>query len=401
MQNQSKHDIIRPLTGVRGLTIIWVVLYHFSAGISVLAPALWPVMVLSQRVTFRVDLLFMLSGFLLAYVYIERHEKFDFKVYRKFLWARLSRFYPPYFAAEVFLILAVCIGQLSNFPIPSNYSLKVLPFRFTLLQAWPFLSWTTWSWNFPTWFMSALFFAYLFAFPCVWKLFPKLRASRFAVLWVFAPILVCMVVCGFAVLRQFHAVSRACFGMLSGSALCTLYVERRPIVAAAQEHLDKIVLFFLGCFVLLLWMSSSLVNQVINDLLLLTCPLLLAGLTAERSLTARLFATRPFMWVGKISYSLYVTHAVVLIPLRGLLPPQRFAGSPLFLRSALLALYVFCILIFAVAMYKLVEVPCAEALKRLSARRRLTSLGKIAPASGREILDVDRSARAAQVLVDS
>jgi peptidoglycan/LPS O-acetylase OafA/YrhL len=325
-----------------------------------------------------VDLLFLLSGFLLAYVYIQRHEQFDSKSYRQFLWQRLIRFYPAYLVALSVLMFAVGLAWLLEFPLPDHYRLQVLPFRLLLLQAWPFLSWTMWSWNFPTWFLSALWFGYLFAVPCIWKLFPKIRASRFALLWVFAPMLVNMLLHRLTVLKEFHAVLQACCEMIAGGALCALYLERKPFVAAMQRHLDKIVLLFLISSISVLLISAPLTPLIINRLLRMACPLLLAGLTAERSRTARLLATRPFLWIGKISYSLFVGHAVVLIPLRGLLPPDRFAGSPLSLRCAILAFYASAILGFAVALYKFVEIPCARVLKRLSATQPVKSLEKSA-----------------------
>jgi peptidoglycan/LPS O-acetylase OafA/YrhL len=380
MQNQPKHDIIRPLTGLRGLTITWVVVYHFRAGISILAPALNPLVLLTQQVRFRVDLLFLLSGFLLTYVYIRRHEQLDFKSYREFLWARLIRFYPAYLTALLVLMFEVGLCRLLKFPIHfEHYRLQVLPFRLALLQAWPFFSEITICWNVPTWFLSALWFGYLFAVPGIWKLFPKLRASRFTLLWVFTPILVYVLLSRFAVLREFYAVLQACCEMVSGGALCAIYVERKPIVAAMQRHLDKIVLLLLVPFVAVLWISSALATQIVNWLLLLACPILLAGLTAERSRTARLLATRPFLWIGNISYSLFVSHAVVLMPLARLLPPERFAGSPVSLRCAVLAVYVFAVLSAAVALYKLVEIPCARMLKQLSTKRSLGPCGKSAP----------------------
>ena len=64
MRNHPKHAaIIRPLTGIRGLTIAWVVVYHFRDGVNFLVPALRPLVLLTQRLTFRMDLLFQLSGF--------------------------------------------------------------------------------------------------------------------------------------------------------------------------------------------------------------------------------------------------------------------------------------------------------------------------------------------------
>jgi peptidoglycan/LPS O-acetylase OafA/YrhL len=379
MRDRPKHDVIRPLTGIRGLTIAWVVANHASFAIKCLAPGLMPLVLLSERLGFRMDFLFQLSGFVLTYVYVRRHEHFDLKVYREFLWRRLCRIYPSYLAALLFLVAAVGLCWLLEFPINyDHFQLRYLPFRLALLHAWPFFSWTRTSWNYPTWFLSALWFAYLFAFPCIWKMFPRFRASRFGLPWVFAPLLVYVLADTFTGLGQFREVFRAFCEVISGAALCALYLERKSFMAAMQRHLDKIVFLVVISFVPVLLDSSTMSGQIVTSLAILACPAFLAGLTAERSRFARLLATRQFQWVGTISYSLFVSHGVVLALLKHLLPPERFAGSPLFLRYAVLAFYVFAVLSFAIVLYKLVEVPCAEALKQRFTRRR-SLLGKGIP----------------------
>ena len=380
MQKQATHDIIRPLTGLRAVTIAWVTVNHLSVAIKILTPALKPFVLLSERITVRMDLLFLLSGFLMAYVYIRRNEQMNLKGYGRFLWARIARIYPAYLAAVLVLILEVSLCRLLHFPInPDHYRLQVLPFRLALLQAWPYFSDVKVAWNYPTWFLSALWFAYLFAIPCVWKMFPKIRVSRFSLLWVFTPILAYMLLREFAGLREFFWVLQASCEIIAGGALCAVYLKRKPLVAAMQKHLDKIVLVFLVSFVLIVLIPSPLAAKAINLLLLLVCPLLLMGLTAERSLISNLLATRPFLWLGEISYSLFVSHMAVVMPLGRLLPPERFASSPVALRYALVAFEVFAVLIVAVAFYKFVEVPCAKALKQLSVKRLPNPFGKSKP----------------------
>jgi peptidoglycan/LPS O-acetylase OafA/YrhL len=371
MQNRVKQAVIRPLTGIRGLTVAWVVLYHFGDAINVMMPALKPLVLLTERLKFRMDFLFLLSGFFLAYVYIQRQERFSLKAYRGFLWARFCRIYPAYLASVLVLVFELGFCRMLGLTIyhPENYQLQTLPFRLALLSAWPFLADITYGWITPSWFLSALWFSFLFAVPWIWKLFPKLRASRSTLPCVFAVILAYMLLREIAVLAEFQKVLQACCEMVSGAAVCALYVERKPFVAAMQRHLDKIVLLFIVSSLLVLLVSSPWAPQIANWVLLLACPMLLAGLTAERSLTARLFATRLLLWVGKISYSLYVSHYVVLGTLARLLPPAQFAESPLYMRWAILALYVFAVLICALCMYELVEVPCVRALKQRSVRR--------------------------------
>ncbi|MCX6905401.1 MAG: hypothetical protein NTW03_18365, partial [Verrucomicrobia bacterium] len=131
-------------------------------------------------------------------------------------------------------------------------------------------------------------------------------------------------------------------------------------VAAAQKHLDKIALGFLILFFL-----RPVAPVVVNALLILALPLLLAGTTDESSLSAKILATRPLMWLGTMSYSIFVSHALVERVLKIVLPAQRFADAPLPLRALVLAAYAIAILGFALGLEKLFVLPCAKAMQHL------------------------------------
>ena len=93
MGRNSKR-IIRPINGLRGLTVASAIILHFSASIILLMPVTKKFVLLSNRIVFRMDLCFRLSGFITAYIYISLSERLNFRAYKEFLQARLIRLYP-------------------------------------------------------------------------------------------------------------------------------------------------------------------------------------------------------------------------------------------------------------------------------------------------------------------
>jgi peptidoglycan/LPS O-acetylase OafA/YrhL len=121
MGRNSKR-IIRPINGLRGLTVASAIILHFSASIILLMPVTKKFVLLSNRIVFRMDLFFMLSGFITAYIYISLSERLNFRAYKEFLQARLIRLYPSYLATFLMLIAGVVFAhspaQRVSFDVP-------------------------------------------------------------------------------------------------------------------------------------------------------------------------------------------------------------------------------------------------------------------------------------------
>ena len=338
-----------------------VVAFHLTDGVlCVLLPPLATVFRFLASISFRMDLFFILGGFILSYVYMARDEVMTAQVYKRFLWSRFIRIYPGHLAILLLLVFGVTAGRLFNLPITGPYPLEAIPWQLTLTQCWPFLSWAQFTWNYPAWFLSALWFGYLLAFPCAWKLAPKLRGTAFPYFFIFVPLLAWLAALYSPSLLEFRTLIRVSCELLSGSALFVLYLDHSRFVAAAQKHLDQIVLGFFILFFL-----RPVAPVVANALLILALPLLLAGTTDESSFTAKILATRPLMWLGTMSYSIFVSHALVERVLKIVLPAQRFAEAPLYLRALVLAVYAIAILGFALGLEKLFVLPCAKFMKHL------------------------------------
>ena len=99
---------IRSLTGVRGVAAVIIVVYHFgkfhidrTTGTNV-----WSV----PQGYLPVDLFFMLSGFVMGYVYRDAFVSEPWKNYRIFLIKRIARLYPAYLVIGALYVLKIALG---------------------------------------------------------------------------------------------------------------------------------------------------------------------------------------------------------------------------------------------------------------------------------------------------
>lgn len=144
---------LKSLTSMRFFAAMWVVAFHFWENLGSPMPAF------VAKGYLGVELFFVLSGFILCHVYLERFKDGGYS-YREFIWARLARIYPLHIA--ILAGLALLIGALAVIGINAGDKLIVwssLPAQITLTQAWGLGQGG--GWNHPSWSISAEWFAYL------------------------------------------------------------------------------------------------------------------------------------------------------------------------------------------------------------------------------------------------
>jgi peptidoglycan/LPS O-acetylase OafA/YrhL len=85
---------------------------------------------------------------------------------------------------------------------------------------------------------------------------------------------------------------------------------------------------------------------------------------------ARLLSSRPMDWAGRVSYSLYMTHFILLIVAGKVLPWHPWADASLLVRVVMVAGYFVLAYLVAAVTYYLVERPARVLVQRLFLPRR-------------------------------
>jgi peptidoglycan/LPS O-acetylase OafA/YrhL len=147
---------IHPLTSLRFIALGWVVVNQFRLHLGLHAGD-------RSGLVFKgylgASLFFILAGFLAAHVFAAESAAGCYR-HGRFLWSRLIVTYPLHVATIALMALLLLAGRLTGAPPPAGlFDLRGLAANIALVQAWGTMP--TVSWNFPSWLISAEWFAYL------------------------------------------------------------------------------------------------------------------------------------------------------------------------------------------------------------------------------------------------
>jgi peptidoglycan/LPS O-acetylase OafA/YrhL len=149
---------LKSLTGLRIVAAAWVLVYHFRNRLGLDLERFG----LIDKGYLGVDLFFILSGFILSHVYVKAWTE-GRSAYGSFLWARLARLYPVHLLTLGATIVLWALGRWAGASFEAQaFDPSAIPQHLLLIHAW--WSTPTVQWNFPSWSISAEWFAYL-AFP--------------------------------------------------------------------------------------------------------------------------------------------------------------------------------------------------------------------------------------------
>ncbi|WAC60132.1 acyltransferase family protein [Brevundimonas sp. SL130] len=353
---------LRPITALRFGAAIWVAVYAFWEN---LAGA--PSSSLVQKGYLGVELFFVLSGFILSHVYLQAAGEKRFS-YRSFLWARVARVYPLHVATLVGVGLLAAAALFAGMSVDGNVlSWASLPANLLMVHAWGLAPVA--GWNHPSWSISAEWFAYL-CFPLFAWVFWRLRQRPVAAFLGAAAFLAALY-SGFERLAGFPLTEATilwgalrivpCFAL--GCALYLVY-RRGPLKAPWTASAVSFGLMVLSA-ALGLWDG---VTVLLAGALILS----LASLPNER---AGWLASKPAVYLGEISYSVYmvcVPWKLLAVNLAAKVTDAPDKQLQLFVWLAILALLP----VVAAVSYHLVEHPARKALRGMAQRRRTASSDK-------------------------
>lgn len=356
------------LTGLRGFAALMVVLYH--ANVSPLRGENdYKSMIIFQGHMF-VDLFFVLSGFLISYVYLGSVTSFSKFDWRSFFSARLARVYPLHIITALFagggLVLLHKVGT-GGWPSELNFREAIR--EVTLTQAMPLLG-ADEIWNSPSWSVSVEFWTYILVFPVLVALNKKMGmvASVLLAVAITTVAVVWFSSAGIAATRGWPALFRASSGFILGWAIWKFYSQCLHLnVPAWVTDLS---------FILLLVITQVLphLTNASPWFILYITPVLLVGSLAGESVTKRLMESAIFVFLGNISYSLYLLHPLVLKVVQIL--SKYISGMNNSITFSIL-LTLFITVPFSWISYRFFEQPARKFIKDRTARKKIVDIGGI------------------------
>jgi peptidoglycan/LPS O-acetylase OafA/YrhL len=348
---------IQTHTALRGIAALLVVGYHLQFGDGHRL-ALETATRFFVRGYLWVDLFFLLSGFVISYTMdADRRAALSAPQIATFIGRRLARIYPLHLFCLAVLVVfrfgttagLLLIGRNASTEVWGADSLGQLGLQVLLLHAWGFTSEV--GWNIPSWSISAELFAYL--------LFPLLLLLHVRLGWV-ARVLMLAFATAFMIdvawttgsldLVTAGALPRCLSGFMLGMLL---YFERARFAERSPALLSFLQL--VSAAAILVGIAASW-----NDVLLVPFFALLVGSTwTDRGVLPRMLVGRPLLVLGEISYSVYLTHIVVIDVVRffWMRIASRVELPEDLERIVYIALVVVCTLVVSNATYRRVEVP--------------------------------------------
>jgi len=381
VQSSPKLENLKALTSLRFIAAMMVVAHH------ALNVQHWPWPKLLPGTMFHgVSFFFVLSGFILTHVYSSKPLS-----YPSFLRSRFARLWPVHVAA-ICLLAAIVPKDSVTFDGPGMFDKwVVLGFNLTLLHSlFPFVAYT-FSWNSVSWSISTEMFFYL-AFPLLllnidrtwhWKLIASaLVAAALVTFWW-----------ALGVPQEspnIDAVS-ASFGsypnpLMRGLEFCTgmatwvlwnRYLRHRSLPTWAWTLLE-IALLALCVYWLKVafWWPIPAMNSWV---LIWYGPagsfwmfaILIAVFASSRGILAKVLSIRPFVFLGEISFSIYMLHLILMKVYSATFQSTDFSEAS----------YFSVLFLVATASYLLVEKPGQRLVLRKWRSARSSASAQTSPAA--------------------
>jgi peptidoglycan/LPS O-acetylase OafA/YrhL len=339
----------------RGIAACMVALFHVNAYSHVAE------LPLVRNAYLFVDFFFVLSGFVIAATY-EARLAAGFSL-RRFMLLRFGRVYPLHLA-----VLGLFVAYELAVAAPKG-TLDALGAHLLLVHGLGAAD--TRLWNVPSWTISTEFFAYLAFALAVAALRGRIVSLLAAILLLFP--LAIYLVKGDMTVTHGYGMLRCLYGFAAGVAAWRLFPRLRGGVLGGTRA-------ELLAFAAVVAFVSAAGSGRWSGPLSIGAPFLFAAVVlvfaSQRGAASRLLGGKPFLFLGTVSYSIYMVHyfiayrvldAVLLgrslgLPASGSLGTSKWAGD------LLLLAYLVIVVGVSAATYRLIEAPARERFRRMAGR---------------------------------
>jgi peptidoglycan/LPS O-acetylase OafA/YrhL len=367
---------IKALSGLRIVAAVWVVLFHFRPWLEQVAPgfrsALAPVLNCGAQ---GVDLFFILSGFVLTWNYLDRMgESFSARDTLHFLWLRLARVWPVYLVtlhlAAAWILFTLYVGHVPS-KVADQLNAVSYVRQVLLMQLWfrPFFDGT--SWDGPAWSISAEWLAYLLFGLLVLVIFRVARATSVrGLLWLAVaaslPPTLLLLATG-----QFYTpwswLPRIVMQFTAGALACAA-VRKLQLTDRARRGAGFLSLALLVAVVGILYLLDAHRVPKIYDssgfVDVLFVPLVVTLAIGVGSLPW-LLSTRVMVYLGHISFSLYMVHELVHTAWNWITEQFDIVLSPSWSAKLIVVGVLAVAVVGAALLYHLVEEPARVWMRRM------------------------------------
>lgn len=249
-----------------------------------------------------VDLFFVLSGFIISYVHAKDFSELKLSAIYKFLSLRIARIYPIHFLTLICLAGVVFFspGFVSSYQDAAFSSVNLLA-NFLLIHTWitPLLPLDMrgpgWSWNGPSWSLSAELLMYLL-FPFIAKGLSFIKSKM--TLFVLGAVSLAFYGLCISQSIELAGLPRAFFEFIAG---CCIY-------HATSETTKNTKLWNYTCFAAIFFTLLLIQGVSFKYIIPFTFFLFIPAIAYGDNLITRIFSNQFMVWLGNISLSLYLIH---------------------------------------------------------------------------------------------
>ena len=374
----KKTTYLSSLTSLRGLAAILVILLHVNIFCFALAPWDSPFDSFIRKGYLWVDFFFLLSGFIMMHVYSESFGESIKGNFKKFMHSRFARIYPLHLFSFLCMV-AFYFWYRANFTLyPADYvhtfNLSGIWTNLLLIQSMNISK--NLSWNSASWSISVEWWMYVI-FPFL--LIPFRRLTDWKKIFVFFG-----VIGGYLFIIYYlyplsngtlggssagtidtldvtydYGFVRCFFGFLFGMLLYDLYS-----VGWGHRYLNRNIIWLLAMALVVTVMTFPLPDFV--PIIAFSAVILVSVYT--EGIGKWFLNLKPLLYLGDISYSLYLMHLPIMFFLFNYLKVKKFSwiklenpgwGTAWLYTSAYLAI----VILVSTLTYHLIEVPMRKKLQ--------------------------------------
>ncbi|NOR54959.1 MAG: acyltransferase family protein [Sulfurovum sp.] len=287
------------LDSFRGLSALIIVVFHMQFSNSITE------YIFFQNAKYFVDFFFVLSGFVLTHSYF-KNVNISFK---RFFISRTFRIFPLHLLM-LFVFVLLELGKFfaykygvhfNHIPFSGETAINQILPNALLLQSWLPHTIST-SWNNPAWSISVEYYLYFIFFATF-----MLKNNFRKIIWFFISIASFFIILQYSVSTE---ILRGLSGFFAGAITYIIYSHTHHIR-------NKYIYSFLEVTVLMA-VYLVLVSTIKEKSVILS--LLFCGsifiFSYEKGIVSTLLRKKLFLFFGKISYSIYLVHASIIVCLK-------------------------------------------------------------------------------------